>query len=609
MIMIPLKCIPFLLLTLFIVGCSTPLSKQNAVDSAEALAHYTAITKPQLTPKLDDKQPSRVFTINAPNIFIRPFSAEEQERRSNEWLRSITISLTPSEYSTIPASEILRMFRANHINIVANIPLDAYQYGGLGVSNIDAITALTVFMGAMGLDFTIDNERQLVTIEPIKPKTWMLNIGNRSTSFKSGSSGSSGGTSSSSTSGTTASASTTGKASTSGTSNSTTSGTTGIGINSSDNVWDKLKTEIEQRLTVLIPYQNLSGSGSVPSGSRTNNDIMPPSQAPGSSARGSNSDAPFYTEQKVGRLSINPETGSITVQAPTYILKSLDEYLTKVQDMYNTSITFEGEVITITTSDSRSEGIDWSAFNSVAGVQTVMQNNILGGAIITPAVGGNAVVNALTIANASLPGANTLFGITSASKKFAAFNAFMSSIGELNIKDRPLVTTTSGAPVQFQNYITRHYQQYEQTAASGGTTGGSAVATNTIDIPYDVGMSLSLNPRYDVYSGLVRTQFSVVRTMINGWEDKVNPISTGTTVQILNTKIPAIARTMNDGELLLRDGDLVVVGGLTEDSQDNSDSGITGLIDGPLKSLTGKGTRSKTNTTYYFALRVSIKKM
>lgn len=591
----------FVAITLLAVtGCSTPLTKKNEADTQEARTRLQTIIKEQKAEK-----PSNFTEQDAPSIAIKPLGREQQEAQEKEWLTSITgITLDPAKKAAIPATAILRMFRDKGINIVTNLPLDLYTYDGFGVTDVNAETALMVFLGAMGLDFEIDNARHLIIVEPMKPQTWTFNIGNRRTSFNAG-----------------ADAPTTAQPSPMGgmqgmgipgmpgiqpqppaSSSASTGGNNTNGITSSDDVWSKLSAELTQRLSILVPKAGTNNIAPIVPA------INQPMQAPGQALNHNNASS-LYDTQTVGRFSINAETGAITVQAPKYILKPIGEYLTKVQEMYNTTITFEGELVTVTSTNNVSEGIDWSSFNnfSKGNYTSIVQNNILGGAVITPAAGTGALVDALTIGNASIPGAGALFGIASATKKFAVFNAFLSSIGQLKIKDTPLITTTSGTPVKFRNIITRHYQQYQQTAAAGGV-GSAAVATNTVDVPYETGMTLRLNPRYDVHTGLVRTQFSLDRTMINGYETKVNPISNGTTVQIINTQMPILANTLNDGELLLRNNDLVIVGGLTEDSEDNNDSGITGLIDSPLKSLTGKGVRNKSTTTYYFALRVTVAK-
>jgi hypothetical protein len=599
---------------LMLSACSTSMTKQNETDITETRAHLKTIID-----ETKGIKPSNFTEQTEPTISIKPLAAEQQDAKAKEWLTKITgITLDPAKNAAIPATAIIRMFRDKGINIVTSLPLDLYSYNGFGVTNVNAETALIVFLGAMGLDFDIDNARHLITIQPLTPQTWIFNIGDRRTSFNAGTDSASSSNSGAAASPNTQSASsqqsmggnaapqggTTSTASSSTTANATTTGTSAANtFSTNDDMWKALSVELAQRLTILVPKTNS------PTAAATTT-IVPAISNPMQFGQAQTGDiGSLYNTQTVGRFSINPVTGAVTVQAPKYILKTLNEYLTKAQEMYNTTITFEGELVTVTTTNNISEGIDWSAFNNLSNgaFTSVIQNNILGGAVITPAAITGSVVNALTVGNAGIPGAGALLGLTSATHKFAMFNAFLSSIGQLKVKDKPIITTTSGTPVRFRNTVTRRYQQFQQTAASGGV-GSAAVATNVIDVPYDTGMTLRLNPRYDAYTGLVRVPFSLERIILNGWEQKANPIVAGTTIQIINTRTPILANTSNAGELLLKNNDLVVVSVMTEDTDDNTDSGVTGLIDGPLKSLAGQGARNKSTTTYYFALRVTVSK-
>lgn len=616
-----------------LAACSNmaPLSKKNDADTAEVRTRLDQF----LTAQTGRPSSFSETDTEAPKISIKPLDAAQQAAHERKWLTDIQhISLDPASKEPIRAPALIRMLRAKGINIVSHIPLDLYSYNGFGVTDVNAETALLVFLGSMGLDYELDHVRKLVIIQPMKSATWTLNIGNRRTSFNAGdeSTGNSTGTIGSTGPagsnnalgmGTTGAASSSyygaqpgtgtnpltsnaGAATTGGTSSTGSSNT----ITTVDSVWSTLLNELNQRLTILLPKTP---------GAATNNPVAAPTvpaftQAvlpggmPGDPNTANSAASQFYNLQKVGTAIVNADTGAITVQAPMYLMGPINEYMKGVVKKYNTTITFEAELITVTTSNKQSEGIDWTAFNQVnkGNYTTIAQNNILGGAVITPAQGTSAAVDALTIGNSMMPGANALFGLVSLTKHFAAFNAYLSSIGHLKIKETPIIQTTSDVPVKLKNTTIRRYQTYQQTAAQGGT-GSAAVATNTIDVPYETGMILRLLPRYDVSTGLIRTTYAINRIMLQSWEPKINPITTANGgVQIINTRTPILGSTEQNGELNLKNGQIVVVGGLKEDTDDDTTSGVTGLLESPLKALTGQDARNSTTTTYYFLLRVVV---
>lgn len=618
------KLAPFPLTILSVIlfsGCSslTAISEKNDAATRDTRARYQDLLKRQST------TPSPENNASLPAFAIKPLSKPQQTAMEKKWLTDIQgITLDPAKNSAVPATAIIRMLRARGLNIVSHLPLDMYSYNGFGVTNVNAETALMVFMGAMGLDYELDNVRQLVVIQPLKSRTWQLSIGNRQTSFSAGDSNNSstptsgvGNTQNTQGYGTgaygTSTYGTTGVGSATGAYGNTTTQNTnnnnngnnnnGNNITTYDDVWTRLRTELNERLTVPFPKNPTDAVGStsanqVPSMSGASNTGVPGT---------SNAQVPsFYNMLRVGTVSINPETGAVTVQAPRYLMDNLDKYMKGVIKRYNTLITFEAELVSITGTEDISKGLDWAAFNTInnGSFTTIAQNNILGGAVITPAAGGTSIVDALSIGSTTIPGANALFGVASTSKKFAAINAYLGSIGHLKIKDTPVISTTSGAPVKLNNTTVRYYQQYQQTAASGGT-GSAAVATNVIDIPYETGITIRINPTYNVETDVINCLFSIDRRTLQGYQDKINPISTGNSVQLIPSKTPIIAQTNQNGSLVLRNGAFVVVGGLVEDVEENSQSGIPGLMDSPLQALTGKETKNRIKTTYYFALRVT----
>lgn len=571
---------------------------------------------------------SGFYIDDEPAISVQPLSEEAQAAASKAWLTQIRVTLGPGKEKRIPGPELIRMLRTDFgLNITTTVPLDAYSYSGFGVSNADAETALQILLGTMGLDYDVDNKRKVVIVQPMKPRTWILNLGNRRTSYSSGVQQASGtgavGASpapftppmASTLAGSTGS--TTSAATAMGSQNSNPS-TTGIAVK--DDFWASLNQEIKQRLTILVPRAPVT-PGAAPGANGAPMPTPMPTQQFGAQVGGMPGQqtlmggsavggTDLYVPQAVGNFTINPETGAIWVQAPSFVLKGVDEYITKIQEKYNTLITFEGRIVTVTSTKNISEGLDWTAFNSLAGGEftSVIQNNIIGGAVISSAVGTNNAASSISIGNTALPGGGSVLGVMSASKQFALFNAFLSTYGLVKVVDRPLVNTTNGMPVKFEKRQLSYFPRYNQTAASGGV-GSATVATTNEDVPYTTGVTLTLNPQYDSQTGLVRAQFSLQRVIQTGWSEKINYLTTSTGFQSIPSRTPKLSDSGNEGEFILKDGDMIVVGGSTEDTEDNSDNGITGLMDTPLGGvLAGSRARNKASTTYYFAIRVTVKR-
>lgn len=601
-----------LFVAILLAGCTTePVSKTSEAENAS----YRA----DLKKRLEVPEPPPRFQEQAgQTISIRPLPAAVQAAASRQWLTGITVSLDPAKDTPVSASAIVRMLRSKGLNLTSTMSLDEFRYTGYGVTNVPAETALLIFFGAMGLDYEIDDLRKIITIVPLKPRTWTISVGNRSGTFFIGNGAAN---TSSSGSFSTGGASGSGMNSAGNASSSqATSITTSSGgtVTATENFWTTLRVELADRLTVLMPKKPAPTAQLAPG---TNQPIVPALSSPMGPMGGNTGVTPalgatgtsavydMYQPQKIGLYAVNPETGAVTVQAPRYVLDTIGAYLEQVQSMYNTSIMFEGELVSVSSTHAKSEGLDWSSFSqfSAGRATAIIQNSIFGGMVIAPATGG-ATTPSLTPTNTGIPGGHTMVGAAAANGTIALFNAYLSSIGQIHIHERPVVTTTSGVPVRLEKTILDVYQSYQQTAVAATSTTSGATATNTVDVPYSTGLWLNINPRYDVTTGQVRAQVQIVRTLVSGWKSKINVITSGSNITQLTTQTPVLATTREEGEILLRDGEVIVFGGLTEDDHDDTASGITGLMDTPLAGVTGQQSKNKTTSTYYYALRVTVKK-
>ena len=611
-----------------LTGCGTVAEQRKEIEKLQA-KHKPAIDNPmQLAEPV-----SRVREIRGAMMPITHLTAAHK----GEWLKAHKVQLdikTPT-----PMAAVVQKLTEQGINITSDLPLDTYFYAGK-INSTDAETALQVVFGSVGLDYQVNDSRKLIIIKPLASRTWYLNIGNRKSSYSSdgnaqannsnsgtntGGTGAFANANSSSTGalqgqqggmltgGTGATGS--GQNSASPNSNSSASnnnGSTGTGVASADDFWKSLSNELGNRMTVLIPRslataQPQSGLP-VPMGLPGSTSMMPPlpQQGIGMPAAASNTGADLYVKRLVGSYALNPETGAVTVQAPHWMLNEFETYITRIQEMYNTDITFTGELVLVTNKNNNSEGFDLGAFATWAGGRyaAVISNNALGGITMTLPNGGSAP----SINVDAQPVAGPVVGIRgqSANNALSIFNSYLAEQGKVSVIQRPLITTTSGVPGVFSKKFNDYYNTVSQTAASGGT-GSAATATQNELVAVELGTELKLNPRIDIATGLIRAQLTLNQSIQSGVKNIPQTITFGNNTTTVSTAIPLITRQYLAGEILLRDGDLIVVGGQTENNSNIDESGIPGA-NGPLGGFLGVKKAERGSQTYYFALRVTVTK-
>src|SRR5690606_18826426 len=121
---------------------------------------------------------SRVNEVRGSFLPVTAITSLEE----GEWLRRRMVSLDIKHPT--PLSAVIAKFSEQGINITTDLPISSYTYAGK-VNRTNAETALRAVLGSIGLDYQIDDKRQLVLIRPIASRSWYVNIGNRRSTFSS----------------------------------------------------------------------------------------------------------------------------------------------------------------------------------------------------------------------------------------------------------------------------------------------------------------------------------------------------------------------------------------------------------------------------------------
>lgn len=561
-----------------------------------------------------------------------PMAGEPVKIPKHQWLKNIRLTLPVAKDSAgITGRALAEMLRSKGVNVMSSLPLESYTYTGFGVSNVDGETAMRLLFTPMGLDYVINDEGQFVAVVPMRSRTWYLKLGARKTSYKngtiSGNVGSSSGSSGSS--GTSSGGSGSGLGGSGGTNSNLVGGvSTGVDTGSGKieiegKFWENLDKQLSSMLKQCIPTTSSVAPVSVgsslpplpPELAGSMGGAMPPSmnlmtpnaQAP---AAGSSSSQELCAEQTIGNYSTNPDTGAITVQAPHWVMSQVDELIKRVKNDNGAVMVYEGMLIMVSTTRDKSEGLDLQAFASFAGGKygMVVNNNALGGVTVSPPSTGNPP--AVTPGDQGVIG-NTFLGLQKLTGNPAQiFLAYLEANGNFTVKQKPRLVTTNGVPGEFAQYETQYYNQIVQNTSSG-SSGGALVGTTNQLVPFKTGALLRIVPTYDAEEQTVRSPITFTQSIQTGVYQSVQFItgSDGKTEQI-PSPIPKIRDSNFSGEVLMRDGDMIILGGQVSESNESSGSGIPGYnAEGNfLSGLMGKKTHKDAVSTYYLALTLRINK-
>lgn len=546
-----IKKLSTLAVLLALAGCASKTTESEAeFDSkvqaelgvAESLVKDTSFTQ-SVTPKLIDKRPISI------------------EQRMTNALKDIRVSYEKGSAS-IPLSAILESLNAQGVNITSQINLDRYRYSGFSINNTDALTALEILTGTLGLDFTVEamsNGKPLVYINVLNAETRRLNIGPRNVSTRFGTDG-----------GNTGQQQQQQQQGQFQLSSTTISGQTKAEVSSTvnDDFWIKLQSELEQRL--LRPVPKLPNQASQVDGSE------------------------MYDFVRLGSVVVNGSTGSITVMAPRTIRRELMEYIDGIDAELNTSVVLRGQVILVRNTKENSEGIDWGGLRNTGEGVIAIGNDVLGNVSISAPGEFADVIGSNVLAP-------SLIGYQRADRVIRAFNGYLQRDGRASTMQMPVAQTASGTPVTLTD-VQNEFQIIvgtDQATSEGGTT--NTGASNNI-LTFQYGTSLTLTPRVDANRNIIRTDVNLQLKIKQGTSTLNQLIAAGGRAELSPLELPLIKDLTYQGQAILKPGEVIVMGGQTVELFEDNKAGITGLKDGVLGGLFGNRSKTRETVTYYFLL-------
>lgn len=585
-----------------ITGCSTVSESQDNIK--KDYANWNKKIENVVVKEQKYTAPSTVEKVNAPYAFAQKIKFAP----SNEWLRAKVISINMTGKS-MSLNAIIQDLSSQGLNVSSALPINSYYYTGYSITNATAEDALKSILENIGLDYSTDETSKTVVIKPMSTKTWKFNVGNRQASFNTGKVNTVNPLTSSTgaTGGSTGSTGTSSAQSSSGGSLPSVSNTTAndgeTGIASSDNFWGSLKEELESRLIKLVPNGkalNSTGGGvGTPSAAMS---AAIPASGGGSSTELFND----YSKKKMGLATINSEVGTVTVQAPHWILEELDSHFAYINEMYSAKLTFEGQIILLNTDKADSEGLDIYKFAQYAQGKYgfTFASNTLGGVTLSPpsinTATGVVAPGTLNTVNPAL--GNVMMGAYASD--FAIFNNYLSSFGHIDVLQSPIVSTSTGIPNTFSKTTPYFFNTTSETTSAGNAGAAQVAKTNTLNV-VEVGTIFKVYPRYNPKTGLVSVQLVLNQNVLSGETEILQPTSSGTPNKVI---IPIITKLKYEGEAMLRDGEISIIGGQKEDNVRTTGSGIAGTTDTAARGLFGTAKNQSTKGIYYFLLKVNVSK-
>ncbi|MDH3220055.1 MAG: pilus (MSHA type) biogenesis protein MshL [Gammaproteobacteria bacterium] len=294
--------------------------------------------------------------------------------------------------------------------------------------------------------------------------------------------------------------------------------------------------------------------------------------------------ADFWTELKdtltsivgdgEGRsIVVDRHSGLVIVRAMPGELRDVEAYLENAQDSMQRQVILEAKVIEVVLNDSFQSGIDWAAISK-------NRNFSIGTNSVVEGTAGSAVINAAddVIVSSGLDVTNTpfanLFAVGSSSNTFGALITLLNTQGDAQVLSSPRVSTVNNQKA----VIKVGSDEFFVTEVSSSTTSGTGGTTTNPELtltPFFSGIALDVTPQISAAGEVILH----IHPSVSEITDQLKNITVGGE----SFELPLAFSTVRESDSIVKasNGQVVVIGGLMQNSTNDQNAGVPGASDVP----------------------------
>ncbi len=284
------------------------------------------------------------------------------------------------------------------------------------------------------------------------------------------------------------------------------------------------------------------------------------------------------------KIVLNAHSGIIVVRARPEELRAVEQYLQDTQVVVQRQVILEAKILEVELKDGFQSGINWAAMGS-SGSDSIVGGQFGGARLFTD--GTSALAGLSDVLNPTDPQAiaatvasafGGVFGMRLDTGNFTAFIEFLESQGDVHVLSSPRVSTVNnqkavikvGTDEFFVTDVNTNSQLYA----------GSSTSNQTFSVeftPFFSGVALDVTPQIDE-EGFVTLH---IHPSVSDVQEKIKQIDFSGTDSL---RVPMAVSTIRESDSIVRarSGQVVVIGGLMQNTSRDSSASVPLLGDLPL---------------------------
>lgn len=289
---------------------------------------------------------------------------------------------------------------------------------------------------------------------------------------------------------------------------------------------------------------------------------------------------------------VNPQSGVVVVRALPTELREVEAYLEATQLIVQRQVILEAKIIEVSLSERFQTGINWAALIK-SGSRSATLGTIGGGSVLVDEGGVSSIAgNAFDLLNLSgsegtlSEAFGGVFTMALDLGDFSAFIELLSTQGNVQVLSSPRVSTTNNQKAVIKVGTDEFFVTDVTTTT---VVGVAATVTPTVTLtPFFSGIALDVTPQIS-QDGWVTLH---VHPSVSEVVDQQKTVTIGQQTQQLPLARSTVRET--DSIVRARSGQVVVIGGLMQDSITDEQAGAPGLSNIPLLGQLFKHTRKRS---------------
>lgn len=289
-------------------------------------------------------------------------------------------------------------------------------------------------------------------------------------------------------------------------------------------------------------------------------------------------------DKKGRNVVVSPQSGMVVVRAMPHELRAVEKFINKTQSFVQRQVIIEAKILEVELNERFQTGINWAALQTSGADSALIGQtgggSIFGGSGVTGIAGNTGILDPGGLSQITGTAASAFGGMFSLAltvgNDFSAFIELLKTQGDVQVLSSPQISTVNNQKAVIK--VGKDEFFITDVKSNTSTTTATAITQSNVELtPFFSGVALDVIPQISESGEIILHIHPTVSTVTEKIKDI--SISSGTSLSV-----PLAVSTIRESDSIIRarSGQVVIIGGLMQNSVEERVSKVPLLGDIPL---------------------------